>query len=355
MLLTGILCGPYVLNILDPALLGISAELRKIALIIILIKAGLSLRFCDLKKIGRPSLLMSFLPASFEIVAVILPALPLLSLSFTESAVLGAVLGAVSPAVVVPKMVSLTEKNYGTDKNIPQMILAGASLDDVYVIVMFTSFLGMETGGSFSFIYLLSVPISVFSGVLIGVAFGAVLAALFSKIHIRDSIKVTILMAMAFLFTGAEEFITSKIIPFSGLIAVISMAVIIKNKKETVADRLSEKFSRLWLPAEILLFVLVGASVDVSYAAKSGIKVLILIFLALFIRSVGVFICTFRSGFSAKECLFCALAYLRNRSGGDRFRSAFNGSSLRSDSFERCSYRYPYHSSVRCCGNRFFL
>ena len=168
----------------------------------------------------------------------------------------------------------------------------------------------METGGSFSFIYLLSVPISVFSGILIGVAFGAVLAALFSKIHIRDSIKVTILMAMAFLFTGAEEFTTSKIIPFSGLIAVISMAVIIKNKKETVADRLSEKFSRLWLPAEILLFVLLGASVDVSYAAKSGIKVLILIFLALFIRSVGVFICTFKSGFSAKECLFCALAYL---------------------------------------------
>ena len=207
-------------------------------------------------------------------------------------------------------MVSLTEKNYGTDKNIPQMILAGASLDDVYVIVMFTSFLGMETGGSFSFISLLSVPISVFSGIPIGVACGAVLAALFSKIHIRDSIKVTILMAMAFLFTGAEEFITSKIIPFSGLIAVISMAVIIKNKKETVADRLSEKFSRLWLPAEILLFVLLGASVDVSYAAKSGIKVLILIFLALFIRSVGVFICTFKSDFSAKECLFCALAYL---------------------------------------------
>ncbi|MCC8097386.1 MAG: cation:proton antiporter [Eubacterium sp.] len=315
MLLSGIILGPYVLNLLDLSILSVSSELRQIALIIILIKAGFSLNLSDLKKVGRPAVLMAFLPASFEIAAYTLFAPILLNITRIEAMVMGAVLGAVSPAVVVPHMVNLIEKKYGTKEGIPQMILAGASCDDIFVIVLFTTFTNMAQGGSANIIDFINIPISIISGIFIGTAAGYVLSAFFETAYkrnhcIRNSMKVIIIMGAAFGLMSLESLLKS-CISMSGLLAVVSMACVIKLKTiKTVSKRLSEKMGKLWLGAEVILFVLVGAAVDIRYTLSAGLPALAMIAAALCIRSIGVYICMIGTSITAKERLFCIISYL---------------------------------------------
>lgn len=315
MLVTGMVLGPFVLDLLDPSILSISAELRKIALIIILIKAGLSLDLEDLKKVGRAAILLSFLPACFEILAYVIFAPKIFGLSRVEAALMGAVLGAVSPAVVVPRMVKLMDERYGTKEGIPQMILAGASMDDIFVIVLFTSFLSMAQGGSLEFKDFLDVPTSIILGIGLGAIVGYVLYLFFENLFkkdkvVRNSMKVIIVLAVSFLLTGVEDMLKGKI-AVSGLLAVVAMASVLKIKStDFVTRRLAEKFGKLWLGAEIMLFVLVGAAVDIRYTLKAGLPALLMILLALLIRTLGVLIATAKTHLSKKERLFCVLSYL---------------------------------------------
>ena len=315
MLATGIFLGPFVFNLLDPLILSISADLRKMALIIILLKAGLSLNLADLKKVGRPAVMMSFVPASFEILAFVLFAPAILSVSRMEAAVMGAVLAAVSPAVVVPRMVQLMESKYGTEKSIPQMILAGASCDDIFVIVVFTTFVSMAQGGHAKVTDFFNIPVSIFLGVLLGALAGWLLALFFEtayakKHYVRNSMKVIIVLGISFLLVAAEEWLEG-IISVSGLLAVTSMACVLKMKSTAfVSKRLSEKFGKLWLAAEVLLFVLVGAAVDIRYTLEAGLAAGLMIALALVFRSVGVVLCMAGTELNKKERLFCVIAYL---------------------------------------------
>lgn len=308
MIIAGILIGPYVLNLIDSSILNISADIRKIALIIILIRAGLKLNLNDLKKVGRPAVLMCFVPAAFELVGMVLLAPRILGITTLEAAILGAVIGAVSPAVIVPRMINLIDQKRGTDKAIPQMILAGASVDDVFVIVLFTTFTSLATGGEISVKSFIDIPVSIVLGVIIGLAAGYLLYLYFNRIHIRDSIKVIIILGVSFALTFAED--SLKIyIPFASLIAVMVFGTVIKKKKEELAVRLSAKFDKLWLIAEIFLFVLVGASVQISSLKSAGLNAVILILGALVFRMLGVYISLLATGLSYKERLFCMLAY----------------------------------------------
>ena len=315
MLVTGIVLGPYVLDLLDPSILGISADLRKMALIIILLKAGLSLDLADLKKAGRSAVMMAFVPASFEIVGYIVFAPMILGVSRVEAAVMGAVLGAVSPAVVVPIMVSLMEKKYGTKKAIPQMILAGASCDDIFVIVLFTTFLSMAQGGSAQVMDFVNIPISIVLGVLLGAVVGYALYLFFETAYarkhcVRNSMKVIIVLGFSFLLIAIEGWLEGKV-SVSGLLAVVSMACVLKYKStEFVSKRLSEKFGKLWLAAEVVLFVLVGAAVDIRYTMSAGLAAVLMIVVALVCRAVGVLLCVAGTKLSWKERLFCVIAYL---------------------------------------------
>lgn len=315
MLIAGIALGPFVLDLLDPQILGISSELRQMALIIILIKAGLSLNVSDLKKVGRPAVLMSFLPALFEIGAFVLLAPRLLHITVLDSAIMGAVLGAVSPAVVVPRMVQLMDENCGTDKQIPQLILAGASLDDVFVIVLFSTFISMAQGGSAKIIDFVNIPISIILGILLGATFGSVLAFLFELAHkrgnsIRQSIKAIILLGAAFLLMAIETWLEGTV-SISGLLAVMSMACVIQLRcRKEVSDDLSAKYGRLWLAGEVILFVLVGSAVDIRYTLQAGAMAVLVIFIALIFRSVGVLVCLIGTKLNRKEKLYCIIAYL---------------------------------------------
>lgn len=315
MLVTGIVLGPYVLNLLDPSILGISADLRKMALIIILLKAGLSLDLADLKKAGRSAVMMAFVPASFEIVGYIVFAPMILGVSRVEAAVMGAVLGAVSPAVVVPRMVGLMEKKYGTKKAIPQMILAGASCDDIFVIVLFTTFLSMAQGGSAHVMDFVNIPISIVLGVLLGAVVGYALYLFFETAYarkhcVRNSMKVIIVLGFSFLLIAIEGWLEGKV-SVSGLLAVVSIACVLKFKStEFVSKRLSEKFGKLWLAAEVVLFVLVGAAVDIRYTLSAGLAAVLMIAVALVCRTVGVLLCVTGTQLSWKERIFCVIAYL---------------------------------------------
>lgn len=315
MLATGIVLGPYVLDLLSPSILGISAELRKLALIIILLKAGLSLNLSDLKKVGRPAILMSFVPASFEICGYILFAPMILGVTRVEAAVMGAVMGAVSPAVVVPRMVKLMEEGYGTKKGIPQMILAGASCDDIFVIVLFTTFLQMAQGGHANAKDFINIPISIVLGIVLGCIVGYLLYRFFElaykKNHcVRNSTKLIVILGMSCLLLAIEEWV-SAYVTVSGLLAVVSMACMLKVKSTTfVSKRLSEKFGKLWIAAEVILFVLVGAAVDIRYMAKAGAMALLMIGAALLFRAVGVCICMLGTKLTWKERVFCIIAYL---------------------------------------------
>lgn len=308
MVLTGAILGPCVLNLIDDSILNISSELRKIALIIILTRAGLTLDLDDLKRAGRPALLMCFLPASFEILGMILVAPHLLHISILEAAILGAVIAAVSPAVVVPKMIQLMEEGYGMNKQIPQIILAGASVDDVFVIVLFTSFTGLAQGDQISVMKFVNIPISIIAGILIGAVIGIALGIFFTKVHMRDTIKVIIMLSLAFILVSLEEMITIPV-TFAALISVMFMGIFLKRKKADTSARLSTKFNKLWVMAEIILFVLVGASVDITFISKAGLKTVILIFAVLVFRMAGVFICMLGTKLNGKERLFCMLAY----------------------------------------------
>lgn len=308
MLVTGVVLGPYVLNLLDESILGISPELRKIALIIILTRAGLGLDLSGLKKIGRPAVLMCFVPASFEILGMILFAPKLMGITLLEAAVMGAVLAAVSPAVVVPRMVKLMEEGYGVKEGIPQLILAGASVDDVYVIVLFSTFVGMMQGEGASIIRFIDIPVSIFLGIAIGLIIGVMLAYFFKKVHIRDTSKVLIILSISLLLVVIEDRLTTSI-TFSALIAIMFIGIGLQKKREVVAKRLSVKYGKLWVAAEVFLFVLVGATVNIGYLGKVGIKAIIVIIGALFFRMLGVFVCLLGTSLNRKERLFTMMAY----------------------------------------------
>ena len=308
MLLTGIILGPYLLNLLDPKILSISTDLRQIALIIILTRAGLNLDINDLKKVGRPAVLMCFVPATFEILGMIIFAPKFLELGLLDSAILGTVIAAVSPAVVVPKMLKLMEDGYGTEEGIPQLIMAGASVDDVFVIVLFTSFIGLASNGTFSALNLIKIPTSIFFGISVGFLCAILLIYFFKKVHIRDSMKVIIILNISFLLVTFEHSLTG-IIGFSGLLAIMSMGTGIQEKNSILAKRLSSKYSKLWIAAEVMLFVLVGATVNIKYALGASIPAILLIMTVIVFRMVGVFLCLLGTSLSYKERLFCMIAY----------------------------------------------
>ena len=309
MLVAGILLGPYVLGLLDHKILDISSELRKIALVIILLKAGLSLDLKDLKKVGRPAILLSFLPASFEILGYVVLAPLLLGVSYAEAALMGAVLSAVSPAVVVPRMIKLMEEEKGTKKGIPQMILAGASCDDIFVIVLFSSFLNMNKGGEISLSTFFNIPLSIVLGIALGIFMGIVLMGIFKKMRFDNSIKVIAILGLSFLLVSIETLLEDHI-AISGLLAVIAMASLIRYRDINASKELSLSFGRLWSGAEILLFTLVGAAVDIRYMTKAGVMAILLILLALIFRTIGVLLALLKTDLNKKECLFEAIAYL---------------------------------------------
>lgn len=309
MLLTGILLGPYMLNLLDSSILDISTELRQIALIIILTRAGLNLDIEDLIRVGRPAVLMCFVPASFEIVGMLIIAPILLGITLLEAAIMGTVIAAVSPAVIVPRMLKLMEKGYGEDKSIPQMIMAGASVDDVFVIVLFTAFTGLAQNGVITPIHFFTIPTSIVLGISGGMVIGLALTIVFSKMHIRDTGKVLIILSISFLLVTLEHIISGPV-GFSGLLAVMALGACMRKKNLLLSKRLSEKFSKLWVGAEVLLFVLVGATVNIGYAVNAGILVILLIFSVLVFRIVGVFVCLIGTNLSKKERVFAAFAYM---------------------------------------------
>lgn len=309
MLLAGIILSPHVLNLISPNILNISSDLRQLALIIILTRAGLSLKLDDLKKVGRPAILLCFLPATFEIVGYITFAPLVLGLSIQESALTGAVMGAVSPAVVVPRMLKLKEEGYGTNKSIPQMITAGASCDDVFVIVLFTALLTTVSVGGFDFNIIWKIPVSIVSGIIFGVFCGYVFSLFFKRFKVRDTVKIIILLSVSFLLVALENLI-EEYVPFSGLLAIISLGIMFNIKSEERAERLSVRYEKLWVFAEIILFALVGAEVDISYVLSSGGAVIAVLLCALVFRIIGVFVCLIKTPLNLKERLFCAIAYI---------------------------------------------
>lgn len=309
MILTGIILGPYALNLISPDILDISSDLREIALIIILTRAGLNIDIKDLKKVGRPAILMCFVPALFEITAVTLLAPLFFNISYIEAAIMGSVLAAVSPAVIVPRMIHLIDSGYGKDKSIPQLIMAGASVDDIFVIVLFASFMGMYGGEGFNPTSLLLVPVSIISGMALGIISGFIFVKVFKAIHVRDTVKVLIMLSIAFLFVSLEDFI-KPYFPVSGLLAVMAFSATILSTYEVLAKRITGKFSKIWVAAEVLLFVLVGAAVDISYLKGAGIASVLFILSALVFRIVGVNVSLLGTSLDKKERIFCSIAYL---------------------------------------------
>ena len=308
MIIAGIIIGPFVLNRIDDSILNVSSEIRKIALIIILIRAGLSLDISDLKKAGCPALLLCFLPACFEITGMVLIAPALMNVSRTDAAIMGAVVAAVSPAVIVPRMIKLIDEGYGRDKSIPQMILAGASVDDVFVIVIFTVFTGLAQGEKISVVSFLNIPISIFAGIVTGIIVGVLLSLLFSKFIKNSTVQTIVLLSFSMLLTATEDMLL-EFIPFASLIAVMVVGIVIKNKQAEIASDLKKQYNSLWTAAEVFLFVLVGASVDIHYAASAGLTVVFVVLGALLVRIAGVAVCLVKTNLSFKERLFCMIAY----------------------------------------------
>ena len=307
-ILTGVIISPYALNIVDESLLNIASQIRQIALVVILTRAGLSLNIKELKKVGRPAILMCFLPACFEILSVIIIGPVLFGITRVEAAIVGSVIAAVSPAVIVPRMIKLIEERYGQEHAIPQLILAGASVDDVFVIVIFTAMTALEAAGDFSLISFTKIPISILTGIFVGGVVGYGLVLFFKRKHIRDTTKVLIIISISFLLLEFENKIND-IIPMSGLLAIMSLGVVVKNKYEALAIRIQIKYNKLWLGAEIMLFVLVGVTVNLKYVMDAGILTIILILFALASRMIGVFVCLIKTNLSFKEKFFCMIAY----------------------------------------------
>lgn len=309
MILTGVLLGPYVLDLLSPDLLNISSEIRKVALIVILARVGFSLNLNDLKKVGRPAILLCFVPALFEIIAITFLAPMFFEITYLEAAIMGTVVAAISPAVVVPRMIYLMDNGYGKNKSIPQLIMAGASVDDIFVIILFASFLGMYQGEGFNVGSLTSIPISIIAGLIVGIFVGYLLVQVFKRLTMRDTVKVLVILAISFIFVTVEPIVESYI-PMSGLLAVIALTGTILKLHGGLALRLKEKFSKVWVGAEIFLFVLVGAAVDITYLAGAGLAGITLILVALVIRVLGVYVSLMKTKLTQKERLFCAIAYM---------------------------------------------
>lgn len=309
MILAGILLGPSVFNLIDSSILSVSAELRQIALIVILIRAGLALNAKQLKQVGRPAVLMCFVPASFELIAVTFLAPMLFHISHLEAAILGAVLAAVSPAVVVPRMLRLMEEGYGTKQSVPQLIMAGASMDDIYVIVLLYSFLGLWQGGSITVSQVFSIPVSMILGILLGIAGGLLTLFLFRKIPMRTTIKVLLLLGVSFCFVTLETAL-KPYFAVSGLLAVMALGMTILTKNAALAKDLSAKYSKIWVFAELILFVLVGAAVDIHSVKNAGLSAVLLVFGALIFRMLGVFVCVAKTNLTKKERIFIAISYL---------------------------------------------
>lgn len=308
MIFTGMILSPYALNLLDPTILDLSPDLRQLALIIILTRAGLSLDITDLKKVGRPAVLMCFIPACLEMLGVMLIAPRVFEITYLDAAIMGTVIAAVSPAVIVPRMIKIMEEGYGKEKCIPQLILAGASVDDVFVIVLFTAFTSLATGGSISANNFLQIPISILLGIIIGVLVGIVLTIIFRKFHMRDTVKLVVILSISFLLIELQNKMENFIM-ISGLLAIMSMAIAIYEKHKVLAKRLSVKYNKLWVAAEVLLFVLVGATLDLDYAFKAGLSALLIVIVALIFRMFGVFICLIKTKLTKKEKIFCMIAY----------------------------------------------
>ena len=308
MLIVGIMLGPSMFNMLDESLLAISGDIKEIALIIILLKAGLSLDLTDLKKVGRPAVLLCFLPATFEILGFLIFGPKLLGLTLLESAILGAVMGAVSPAVIVPRMTFLLENGYGK-KGLPQMVIAGSSADDVYVIVIFTALLALAKGSKISIMSFLNIPISIILGILMGVLVGFIMVYLFKNYKLRNTYKVIILLSICFLFVSIEKSLEGKV-AISGFLAIMAMGVTIFNKYPSLSKIFQVKFSKMWLISEIILFVLVGASVNISYAFKAGLGTIVIIFIALLFRMLGTYLCLLKTKFNNKERLFTCITQI---------------------------------------------
>ena len=308
MIVVGMILSPYALNLIDDSIVSISSELSQIALVIILTRAGLSLDIRDLKKVGRPAVLMCFIPACVEMIGTIIFAPILLGVTILEAAIMGSVMAAVSPAVIVPRMIKLMEEGYGTKKSIPQLILAGASVDDVFVIVVFSALTSWASVGEVSAMSFMQIPISIVLGILLGMATGLLLTVFFKKKHMRDSVKILIILSVSFLLLEAENSL-EEIIPISGLLVIMSMGIMIKQKYDILASRLSVKYNKLWLGAEVFLFVLVGATVDLKYVAVSGLAAAVLIVLALLFRMIGVALSLIRSDLNVKERVFCMVSY----------------------------------------------
>lgn len=308
MILVGILISPHCFNLVDDSILMISGEIRQIALVIILTRAGLSLNVTDLKKAGRPAVLMCFVPACIEMIGTVIFAPMLLGVSLLDAAIIGSVIAAVSPAVVVPRMIKLIEEGYGVRQSIPQLILAGASVDDVFVIVVFTAFTTLASTGSVSVFSFAQIPTSICLGILLGVLTGTLLVFFFKKFHIRDSVKVLITLSISFLLLEVQEKLEGTV-AVSGLLAIMSMGIVIKQKYDVLAKRLSAKYNKLWLGAEVFLFVLVGVAVDARYALSAGIAVVLLVVMALVFRMLGVFFSLIGTNLTKKERLFCMMAY----------------------------------------------
>ena len=308
-LLTGIILGPFVFNVIDTTTFQISSDIRQIALMIILMRAGLNLQISDLKKVGSSALLMCFVPASFEILGLMILAPIFLHLDLLNAAILGTVLAAVSPAVVVPLMLRLMDEGYGTKEGIPQLIMAGASMDDVYVIVLFTSLLTLAKSGEFNALSLLRIPTSILFGIVSGIVLGYVLCKLYRLLKLPTGIELASMFAIGMVLITIERIMTG-MIGFSGLLAIMALTATIRHIKPEMADKYSAVLAKLWQPAEIFLFALVGASVRIDYALSFGPVVLVVIILALVFRILGVYLSIMKTKFNMKERIFTMGAYL---------------------------------------------
>ena len=308
MIITGMLIGPYGFDLLAPSMLEVSADLRQLALIVILTRAGLSLDIADLKKVGRPAILMCFVPATLEILGIIYFAPRILGITSMDAAILGTVLAAVSPAVIVPRMLHLIEQGYGTNRSIPQMILAGASVDDVYVIVLFTAFTSMASGAAIGAQDFFEIPISIVLGVAIGILVGLGLDWFFKKFEMQDTVKIIIIISLSALLIEASDQL-ARVIPYSGLLAIMSVGITIYKKSPLLAGRLSNQYNKIWVGAEVLLFVLVGATVNLNYALQAGSGALAIVAIGLIFRMTGVWISLIKTVLNLKERVFVMMAY----------------------------------------------
>lgn len=308
MILLGICIGPYALNVLDSSLLEISSSIRQVALVIILTRAGLSLNLEDLKRVGRPAILMCFVPACFEMLGIVLLGPLLFNISLVEALVIGTVVAAVSPAVIVPRMISLIDQGYGKEHSIPQLILAAASVDDIFVIVVFTVATSLALTNEVSMLRFVEIPVSIILGILLGIVTGMLVVKFYQKVSMRKVVQVFVLLSISFLLLEVETLLKG-LVPVSGLLAIMATGMYIKQKDNAMAISLANPYSQLWSVGEVFLFVLVGACVNIQYAMNAGILVILLVCLSLVFRMVGVWVSLMKSPLTAKERVFCMIAY----------------------------------------------